>query len=133
MFFEIISRMGSQPFGKRPPSPRSSKHSRSNRNVAGTSEPVGRDAYSKSRTATPCGQSAGCLAESVACDDEAAAPRLQAPFVTSAAEPLRLPRMHNRHPKYELRPHNGVCQTPGQEFNQNDDAFLAYDSLTLYL
>ena len=35
LFFEIISRMGSQPFGKRPPSPRSSKHSRSNRNVAG--------------------------------------------------------------------------------------------------
>ena len=36
LFVEIISRMGSQPFGKRPPSRRSSKHSRSNRNVAGT-------------------------------------------------------------------------------------------------
>ena len=36
MFFEIISRMGSQSFGKRPPSRRCSKHSRSNRNVAGT-------------------------------------------------------------------------------------------------
>ena len=36
MFFEIISRMGSQSFGKRPPSRRCSRPSRSSRNVAGT-------------------------------------------------------------------------------------------------
>ena len=38
LFFEIISRMGSQSFGKWPPSRRSSRPSSSSRSDAGTSE-----------------------------------------------------------------------------------------------